>query len=80
MVASLVAGKAVVTEKPSHPQPGAAGTVIGSNLQKNILCRVGDSVEFLLCAHGVTAHQRQNVIAGKSHDHGPKTELLQSPA
>lgn len=80
MVPSLEAGKAVVREKPSHPQPGAAGAVIGSSLQRRILCRAGDSAGFPFCAHGVTAHQGQNVIAGKSHSHGPKMELLQSPA
>lgn len=45
MVPSLVAGKAVGREIPSHAQPGAAGVVAGSSLPGNILCGVGECVE-----------------------------------
>lgn len=68
MVPSVVAGKAVVRE-----MPGAAGVVIGSSRQRNILCRAGGSVESSV--HVVTAHQGQDVTAGKSYHRAPKMEL-----
>lgn len=63
-----------VREMPSSPHTAVAWAVLGRSLWRNSLCRKGD------CVETVSVHQGQNIIASKSHDLCPKTELLQSPA
>lgn len=75
MVPSLVARKAVSSKEEAFPSPAWCSR---SHDRKQPSKKYPvQPMCWNLCERGVTAHQG---AAGKSHDHGPKMVLLQSPA